>query len=87
MQILFGGGTATDTNWVMLQMRIDGSRGWWNDKFVNFGITPGVSVSATFTVYFAKSTTMTFYAATRFAPPSGKNYKVDAVYLTFTRIA
>ncbi len=87
LQVLFGSGTATDTNWVIMQMRIDGARGWWNEQFVNFGITPGFSFMATFTVFLARSTMMTFYAATRNAPPAGKNYKIDAVNLTFTRIA
>jgi hypothetical protein len=46
---------------------------------VNFGITNGYVVSNTFTVFFAKTTELTFKASALVDAPTGKNYKIQYI--------
>jgi hypothetical protein len=87
MEVNYQGGSATNTNYVYIEVRTTNSYALKTTHVVNFGITTGYVVTNTFTVYFAKTTELTFNASALVDAPTGKNYKIQSIQLYFTRIA
>jgi len=87
MAVNYQGGTATNTNYVNIEITNTNTYAFKTTHVVNFGITNGYVVSNTFTVFFAKTTELTFKASALVDAPTGKNYKIQSIQLYFTRIA
>jgi hypothetical protein len=87
MVVNYQGGSATNTNYVAIEVTNATRYSLVDTHVVNFAITTGYTISNTFTVYFANSTELMFKASALVDAPTGKNYKIQYIQLYFTRIA
>jgi hypothetical protein len=87
MVVNYQGGSATNTNYVAIEVTNATRYSLVDTHVVNFAITTGYTISNTFTVYFANTTELTFKASALVDAPTGKNYKIQYIQLYFTRIA
>jgi len=91
IEIIYSGGTAKNTNSVLLSIYTAASEysyyKWGHTHVVNFGSNFGHRYSHTLPIYFENDTKLYIDAFTEAEPPSGKNYKIYLIALKFTRIA